>query len=68
VVRPPVPPPDAALQVEETHVEEEPDEVLDRGLQVEETHVEEEPDDVLDHGPNLAHRHRWCDLFIHIVV
>jgi hypothetical protein len=35
---------------------------------VEETRVEEEPDEDLDHGPDLAHRHRWCDLFVHIVV
>jgi hypothetical protein len=39
-----------------------------RGLQVEETRVEEEPDEVLDHGPDLAHRRRRYDLFVHIVV
>jgi hypothetical protein len=30
--------------------------------------VEEESDEVLDHGLNLAHHHRRCDLFVHIVV
>jgi hypothetical protein len=39
-----------------------------RGLQVEETRVKEEPDEDLDHGPDLAHRRRRCDLFVHIVV
>jgi hypothetical protein len=35
---------------------------------VEETRVEEEQDEDLDHGPDLAHRHRRRDLFVHIVV
>jgi hypothetical protein len=30
--------------------------------------VEEELDKDLDHGPDLAHHHRRCDLFVHIVV
>jgi hypothetical protein len=30
--------------------------------------VEEESDEDLDHGPDLAHRRRRCDLFVHIVV